>query len=64
MRLVRYIRMKNLFQDKYFDPFFDESDLLNWEDMKQNRYGFVYVKNPHYIIEGDDRKYLIRKPTP
>ena len=56
--------MKNLFQDKYIDPFFDESYLLNWEDMKQNRYGFVYVKNPHYLIEGDDRKYLIRKPTP
>ena len=56
--------MSNLFFDKYEWAQIDEADLLYWEILRPNRYGFVYVKNPHYLVDGDDRKYLIRKPTP
>ena len=56
--------MSNLFFDKYEWAQVNEADLLYWENMRPNRYGFVYVKNPHYLVDGDDRKYLIRKPSP
>lgn len=56
--------MNELFFYKYESAGTDEYDLLNWEDLEHNRYGFVYVKNPHYMTDGDERKYLIRKPTP
>lgn len=56
--------MNHLFYSKYINAEIDEADLLHWEIMEQNRYGFVYVKNPHYLVDGDDREYLIRKPTP
>ena len=56
--------MNELFNEKYITAEADESDLLHWEAMEHNRYGFVYVKNPKYPIEDSDREYLIRKPTP
>lgn len=61
---LKYVYMHALFHEKYETAEADEYDLLNWEVMEQNKYGFVYVNNPHYLIDGDDRKYLIRKPTP
>ncbi len=56
--------MNRLFQKKYKLSKVDEGKQLYWEALQPNRYGFVYVNNPHYYIDGDDRKYLIRKPTP
>lgn len=56
--------MNELFFFKYEKAETDEFTLLNWEATEHNKYGFVYVKNPHYIKDGDERKYLIRKPTP
>lgn len=56
--------MYELFQRKYIDVEIDEYDLLYWEALKHNKYGFVYIKNPHYMVNGDDREFLIRKPTP
>lgn len=56
--------MDSLFRKKYKLVEADESKLLYWEALQPDRYGFVYVENPHYYIDGDDRKYLIRKPTP
>ena len=56
--------MNELFESKYVYAEIDEYNLINWEDLKRNRYGFVYVKNPHYMKDDDERKYLIRKPTP
>ena len=55
--------MNKLFENKYVDAIID-SDPLHWEVMKPNRSGFVYIDNPHYLIGGDDRQYIIRKPTP
>lgn len=56
--------MSDLFEDKYIRVEKDKAELLHWEAMEPNRYGFVYVDNPHYLVDGDDRQYLIRKPTP
>lgn len=56
--------MNELFTSKYIYAEVDEFDLLYWEALKHNKYGFVYIKNPHYMVNGDDRKFLIRKPTP
>jgi len=58
------MRMSNLLREKYENAEVDEIDLIHWEILEPNRYGFVYVKNPRYPIEDDDREYLIRKPTP
>lgn len=58
------MRMSDLFCEKYESAEVDEYDLIHWEILKPNRYGFVYVKNPKYPTEDDDREYLIRKPTP
>lgn len=55
--------MNKLFENKYVDAIID-SEPLHWEVMKPNRYGFVYIENPHYLIGGDDRQYIVRKPTP
>ncbi len=56
--------MSKLFREKYELAEVDEFDLIHWEALEPNRYGFVYVKNPRYPVEDDDREYLIRKPTP
>ncbi len=56
--------MNELAVKKYIDAGVDGADLLYWEVLEHNRYGFVYVKNPHYLIDDDDMEYLIRKPTP
>lgn len=56
--------MSDLFLEKYEYAEVDESDLIHWEILEPNRYGFVYVQNPRYPVEDDDREYLIRKPTP
>lgn len=58
------MRMSDLFREKYELAEVDEIDLIHWEILDPNRYGFVYVKNPRYPMEDDDREYLIRKPTP
>lgn len=56
--------MNELFFFKYENAEIDEFDLINCKTKERNGYGFVYVKNPHYMVDGDERKYLIRKPTP
>ncbi len=55
--------MNELFYEKYERSNTYEFDLINWEYKRPNRYGFVYVKNPNYYVDGDYREYLIRKPT-
>lgn len=55
--------MNGLLQDKYEYAETDIAELLYWSEPAKNKYGFVYVKNPNYLID-DDREYLIRKPTP
>ena len=42
----------------------DFRDLYLWEQEDKGTYGFVRVRNPHYLQDGDDRKYIIRKPNP
>ena len=56
--------MNKLFENKYINAVTYEENLLHWEVRKKNRYGFVYVRNPDFLIDGDDREYFIRKPTP
>ncbi len=56
--------MNELFYQKYETAEVDADRLLHWEVMEPNRCGFVYVENPGYPAEDDDRQYLIRKPTP
>lgn len=60
--------MTELFENKYEEAGVDQSQLLYWEGLKDtrynHRYGFVFVRNPHYLIDEDDMEYLIRKPTP
>lgn len=56
--------MNELFHEKYESAEIDVDYLLHWEALEPNRYGFVYVKNPKYPVEDDDREYLVRKPSP
>lgn len=56
--------MNGLLQDKYEYAENDGAALFFREETERNKYGFVYVKNPNYFVDGDDREYLIRKPTP
>ncbi len=56
--------MSHLLYEKYERAEVDIDYLLHWEILEPNRCGFVYVKNPRYPMEDDDREYLIRKPTP
>ena len=60
--------MTELFENKYEEAGVPQAQLLYWEGLKHtwynNRYGFVYVRNPNYLIDDDDMEYQIRKPTP
>ncbi len=56
--------MDSLFRKKYKLIEAEEEKLLYWEALRPNRYGFVHVENPHYYIDGDNRKFLVHKPTP
>lgn len=53
-----------LLTDKYNSDSRTENDLYPWEREDKGAYGFVRVRNPHYLQDGDDRKYIIRKPNP
>ena len=50
--------MNELFYEKYERSNTYEFDLINWEYKRPNRYGFVYVKNPNYYVDGDYREYF------
>ena len=53
-----------LFSEKYAANGLNENDLYPWDYENKGAYGFVRVRNPHYLQDGDDRKYIIRKPNP
>ena len=55
--------MNELFTQKYDNEEWDE-DEYPWKQYRRKGYGFIYIKNPHYLVDDDDREYLIRKPTP
>ena len=54
--------MNELFTQKYDNEEWDE-DEYPWKQFRRKGYGFIYIKNPHYLVDDDDREYLIRKPT-
>ncbi len=57
--------MKNaLLSEKFPGDEPDDEDLYPWDHEDKSAYGFVRVRNPHYLQNGDDRKYVIRKPNP
>ncbi len=55
--------MNELFTQKYDNEEWDE-DEYPWKQYRRKGYGFIYIKNPNYLVDDDDREYLIRKPTP
>lgn len=59
-----YTMNNALLCDKYLTYDLDEKDLYPWDHENKGTYGFVRVRNPHYLEDGDDRKYIIRKPNP
>ncbi len=55
--------MDELFNQKYDIDEYNE-DTYPWELLRRKGYGFIYIKNPNYMTDGDEREYLVRKPTP
>jgi hypothetical protein len=54
--------MNDLLFDRYEEAM--QEDFWPWDAFPEDRYGFVFVRNRHYMVDGDDVKYFIRKPTP
>ena len=54
--------MNELFTQKYDNEEWVEDEYPG-KQFRRKGYGFIYIKNPHYLVD-DDREYLIRKPTP
>ncbi len=54
--------MDELFNQKYDIDEYNE-DTYPWELLRRKGYGFIYIKNPNYMTDGDEREYLVRKPT-
>lgn len=52
--------MNDLLEDKYLDS----DDEILGAYVAVNQYGFVWFKNPHYLVDDDDQEYILRKPTP
>lgn len=51
--------------DRKFDRFYEEDFYIYPSgNAVKNKYGYVRLKNPHYMEDDDERKFLIRKPTP
>lgn len=50
----------DLLEDKYVDT----DDDLEGAYIAVNHYGFVWFKNPHYMVDDDEQEYILRKPTP
>lgn len=55
--------MESLLDKKYRYDSLCAWDFGDWNTPK-NKYGFVRIKNPDYEPYGDERKYIVRKPTP
>lgn len=55
--------MNELLENKY-EYWETEYGYMFCETRQRNGYGYVRVKNPNYTPYEDERKYIIRKPTP
>ena len=54
----------DLFAEKYYDDEIEEASEFPWEHIRRNGYGFIRIKNPHYMVDGDEHEFFVRKPTP
>ena len=44
--------MNELFTQKYDNEEWDE-DEYPWKQYRRKGYGFIYIKNPHYLVDDD-----------